>query len=152
MPGTFTAHASRLAAKNPTRLVRDPNTSFAELSDAACVNGMGTSSSVRASSAGRAIYAPADSAALGATVVQLRARAIELERELEARKSAHQADLEALSVAQHDVAASQRTLRSERAWVSALDKMRILDLAKIQRLETQLAQFGLWQDLPSDIN
>ena len=85
-----------------------------------------------------------DAAALRGAVVQLRAQLSELEQELAHRRAAHQADLEALCRAHADAAASARTLRSERAWVSSLDEMRISDLKTIAQLEQRLHQWGLW--------
>ena len=85
-----------------------------------------------------------DAAALRGAVVQLRAQLGELEQELACRRAAHQADLEALCRAHADAAASAHTLRSERAWVSSLDEMRISDLKTIAQLEQRLHQWGLW--------
>ena len=66
----------------------------------------------------------------------------ELEGQLERRGQDHQGVVESLCAAQRDATSALRTLQSERAWVAALDEMRLDDLKTIQQLESRLEQWS----------
>jgi hypothetical protein len=94
------------------------------------------------SGGGASAAAARETAGLRAELSRARAQVVSLERALEKRETEHKGDLDALCAAQRDAADSHRTLQSERAWVRALDQMRLDDMATIQLLEQRLEQ---WQ-------
>ena len=82
--------------------------------------------------------AHSEAASLRSELGRARSQCAALERALESRQAEHQADLASLCAAQREAADTRRVLASERAWVAALDEMRLDDLRTIQQLERKL--------------
>ena len=78
-----------------------------------------------ASPATAATAAIAEAAALRTELVRANSHISELQTQLERRQTEHHEDLSRLCAAQRDAAECTRTLQSERAWVAALDDMRL---------------------------